>query len=248
MSVPLSTIYSWFQTGDFPTEAQFQATFSSFFHKDENIPAEKIEGLSQMFQGVATSESVNNHIDDADAHTEHLAKKNAENIDEENAQQWRDKLNIAGTAYVDTAPGADDGNVYNKEQVDVFIDSVNNSITAQARPYKIYRALLQFNMGTFDPNFIVLENEIGEIVWTRLSTGQYQGVLAGAFPRLLTFINSKIQQTVEDFPILCNAQVGTNSTVNLSVFQANAESSMTELSGNVGILEILVYNDPLVEP
>ena len=248
MSVPLSTIYSWFETGDFPTQQQFQETFSSFFHKEENISMESIEGLQQEFEKFTTAEAINNHIDDAEAHIEHLARRDAENLDPESVQQWKDKFGINEIATVDSDPESDDGNVYTKEQIGQFFSTVNERVDGVARPYKIYRALLQFTMGTFDPNFIVLENEIGEIVWTRLSTGQYQGVLAGAFPRLLTFINSKIQQTVEDFPILCNAQVGTNSTVNLSVFQANATSSMTELSGNVGILEILVYNDPLVEP
>lgn len=247
MSTPINTIFSWFKTGDFPTQQQFQATFSSFFHKDENIPAAKIEGLSQMFEQTVSTQTVEAHFQDENAHTEHLAKKNAENIDAENVQQWRDKLNIAGNAFTDSDPGSDDGNVYNKEQIGSFFSTVNERIDGIVRPYKIYRALLQFTMGTFDPNFIVLENEIGEIVWTRLSTGQYQGVLAGAFPRTLTFINSKIQQTVEDYPILCNAQVGAG-TVNLAVFQGNSEGTMTELSGIVGVLEILVYNDPLAEP
>lgn len=247
MSTPINTIFSWFETGDFPTQQQFQATFSSFFHKEEPIPMENIEGLQEEFEKFPTSETIDNHMDDAEAHIEHLARRDAENLDPESVQQWKDKFGINEIATVDSGPESDDGNVYTKEQIGQFFSTVNERVDGIARPYKIYRALLQFVTGTFDPNFIVLENEIGEIVWTRLSTGQYQGVLAGAFPRTLTFIDCKIQQTVEDYPILCNAQVGAG-TVNLAVFQGNSEGTMTELSGIVGVLEILVYNDPLVEP
>ena len=50
MSTPLNTIFSWFETGDFPTQAQFKATFSSFYHKDYLIPMESIEGIEETFQ------------------------------------------------------------------------------------------------------------------------------------------------------------------------------------------------------
>lgn len=128
MSTPINTIFSWFETGDFPTQQQFQATFSSFFHKDEDIPAEKIQGLSQMFQGVATSESVTNHIQDPDAHAEHLTRRDASNLTSANVTEWRTKLGVNYIATVDTAPGTDDGNVYNKEQIALFLNTINNRI------------------------------------------------------------------------------------------------------------------------
>jgi hypothetical protein len=36
--------------------------------------------------------------------------------------------------------------------------------------------------GTSDPTVTVLENSIGDIVWTRAAAGRYQGTLTGAFP------------------------------------------------------------------
>ena len=45
----LAQIFSWFETGDFPTEQQFRDTFSSFFHKSEKIPATQIEGGMVVF-------------------------------------------------------------------------------------------------------------------------------------------------------------------------------------------------------
>jgi len=41
----LAEIFSWFETGDYPTEQQFQETFKSFFHRSEKIPATAIEGF-----------------------------------------------------------------------------------------------------------------------------------------------------------------------------------------------------------
>ncbi|MCS3870479.1 hemerythrin superfamily protein [Chryseobacterium ginsenosidimutans] len=50
MSIPLHIIFSWFEAGDFPTETQFKETFSSFYHKDDSIPIENIEGFEEIFQ------------------------------------------------------------------------------------------------------------------------------------------------------------------------------------------------------
>jgi hypothetical protein len=37
MSIPLETIYSYFESGDLPTQEQFRDSWSSFWHKDESI-------------------------------------------------------------------------------------------------------------------------------------------------------------------------------------------------------------------
>lgn len=41
----LKTILSWFQTGDMPTQEEFQETFSSFRHNNTKIPIAEVEGL-----------------------------------------------------------------------------------------------------------------------------------------------------------------------------------------------------------
>ena len=79
-----NTIYSWFQTDDFPTEEQFRATWDSFWHKSESIPMSSISGLSQAFVNTATTSQVN-------------AKANidASNI---NGEIWRKKIGTATDA------------------------------------------------------------------------------------------------------------------------------------------------------
>ncbi|AZA74952.1 hypothetical protein [Chryseobacterium indoltheticum] len=41
----LETILSWFQTGDMPTQKEFQQTFSSFRHTNTKIPITEVDGL-----------------------------------------------------------------------------------------------------------------------------------------------------------------------------------------------------------
>lgn len=49
MATPLNTIKNWFRTGLKPTQAQFWASWEAFFHKDEKIPQNAIEGLQERF-------------------------------------------------------------------------------------------------------------------------------------------------------------------------------------------------------
>lgn len=75
-----NTIYSWFQTDDFPTEAQFRATWDSFWHKSESIPMSQITGLNQLFQQTATVAQLNDK-----------ANVDGSNID---VSAYQEKLNI----------------------------------------------------------------------------------------------------------------------------------------------------------
>lgn len=56
-------------------------------------------------------------------------------------------------------------------------ESVNNIVPL----YKKYIATIS-QIGTNDPIVTVLENTIGDIVWTRTAVGSYEGTLSGAFP------------------------------------------------------------------
>ena len=67
--VNLSTIKNWFKTGLKPTQAQFWDTWDSFWHKDELIPADKIENLTEILLEKADAEALANHTIAADAHS-----------------------------------------------------------------------------------------------------------------------------------------------------------------------------------
>ena len=49
------------------------------------------------------------------------------------------------------------------------------------KPYKVYKVLIS-QEGTADPTVVVLENTLGgEVVWNRVSAGEYTATLEGAF-------------------------------------------------------------------
>jgi hypothetical protein len=54
-------------------------------------------------------------------------------------------------------------------------------------PYKVYTALLT-QTGTDAPVATILQNNIGNIIWTRDGTGEYLATLNGAFPENKTFV------------------------------------------------------------
>ncbi len=64
--------------------------------------------------------------------------------------------------------------------------SVDSNTYATALPYKVYTALLS-QTGTGAPSATILENTLGgTIVWTRNTTGIYEGTLSGVFTDLKT--------------------------------------------------------------
>ena len=85
---PLNNIFSWFETGDFPNQEQFQASWSSFWHKGEQIPISMIAGIDVFMQNTASAAAFQNHLTDENAHT-NLAKKDASNI---NIDAYKNKL------------------------------------------------------------------------------------------------------------------------------------------------------------
>ncbi len=125
MSTPLHTIFSWFETGDFPTETQFKETFSSFYHKECPIPIESIEGFEETFQLFASAEAFQKHLTDPKAHSEYLALLNAGNLTAADINSWKSKLGISNVATVDGSNQS--GNAYTKIQVDGFIAALKDA-------------------------------------------------------------------------------------------------------------------------
>lgn len=57
---------------------------------------------------------------------------------------------------------------------------VSSTATVNPLPYKIYAAIIN-QSGTSAPTATILENTIGDIVWTYTAQGSYQGTLSNAF-------------------------------------------------------------------
>lgn len=118
MATPLSTILSWFQTNDFPTQAQFEASWSSFFHMNDPIPMDKIFNLTTTLQNKVDKIVYEAHLSNADAHAGYLAKIDASNLSPQDVEDWKDILEVgtlpSNIGTVDE--GIIQGNVYTKEQ------------------------------------------------------------------------------------------------------------------------------------
>lgn len=120
MAVPLTTIFSWFEKGDSPTEYQFKQTFSSFRHTDERIRMDEVTGLQEAVQDTLPATIFNRHLDDENAHTAVLAKLNASNLTAADINAWKEKLQINLSATIDG--DGDTGNVYTKVQTEQILN------------------------------------------------------------------------------------------------------------------------------
>ncbi|MWB96764.1 hypothetical protein GON26_20575 [Flavobacterium sp. GA093] len=68
MATNLNTILSWFKTGLKPTQAQFWASWQSFWHKDELIPQNNIADLALTLNAKAEKSQLEGHMSDDQAH------------------------------------------------------------------------------------------------------------------------------------------------------------------------------------
>lgn len=64
----LAEIYDWFMTGKKPTQAQFWASWGSFWNKGETIPQSAISNLSTVLNAKTENDQFNAHKGAADAH------------------------------------------------------------------------------------------------------------------------------------------------------------------------------------
>jgi hypothetical protein len=66
----LAQIYDWFMTGKRPTQAQFRASWGSFWHKEETIPQSAISNLATVLAAKTEKDQFDAHKVAADAHAD----------------------------------------------------------------------------------------------------------------------------------------------------------------------------------
>lgn len=105
---------------------------------------------------------------------------------------------------------------------------------------KVYKAILE-QVGTSAPTVMILENTIGEIVWTRIQEGSYRGTLTGAFPITKTFLptinNSNFVQNKSYGAMLYYRE--SNNSVRIDIVDSFGLPSDNRLSE--AFIEIQVY-------
>ena len=118
-------------------------------------------------------------------------------------------------------------------------------------PYKVYTAILSQN-GTGAPSANILENTIGNIVWSYSSAGSYLATLAGAFTSQKTFFYVSSEVSYNSGPQIYGQKIRTltrisDGIVGLSQTELSFTSGAFTSAGNVNnftnlYLEIRVYN------
>jgi hypothetical protein len=120
----------------------------------------------------------------------------------------------------------------NHPRQELLIDA--NSLNNDSVTYKVYTALLT-QSGIDAPTAIVLENTIGDIVWTYDSVGVYFGQLTNAFIEDKTYLFAYILPTsIIGFQRDDENQINIGTTDNLGV-KTNGLLNSTSI-------EIRVYN------
>ncbi len=69
-TVSLNTIKEWFKKGKLPTQEQFHSTWDSFWHKNEKINPQSVDGLNETLGKKVDSEYLEAHKIDSNAHTD----------------------------------------------------------------------------------------------------------------------------------------------------------------------------------
>ncbi|MEN4759537.1 hypothetical protein ABEG63_04280 [Chryseobacterium sp. C39-AII1] len=113
----------------------------------------------------------------------------------------------------------------------------------EAIPYKIYRAILQSSsFNTLTP--IVLENTLGsDINWAKNNTGEFLCSAPGKFTANKTIINIKVNQVFPGSHVVnCVANRINTDQAMINFFNCDENSSPRDLSGDIGLIEIFVYN------
>lgn len=108
--------------------------------------------------------------------------------------------------------------------------------TNNIRPYKVYAGLIS-QTGTDAPTVVIMENTIGNIVWSRNIAGYYQGYLAGEFLADKTFLIIGLSPFLYNTSFTFNR--GNDDAVNI---QNQTNDIMTDGILDNTPIEIRVYN------
>jgi hypothetical protein len=135
-------------------------------------------------------------------------------------------------------------------KINEIIDYLNNN-PSYTPSYKVYTALLT-QTGTDAPVATVLENTIGDIVWTYVNPGYYQGVLTNAFPSNKTFVMAPSSVYTSNLPSggdmdIYSAGVDSINEVFYTTSLLNGSTGVLSRQNSVNggypkIIEIRVYN------
>lgn len=122
------------------------------------------------------------------------------------------------------------------KKINEIIDRLNGVGTSGDGSYKVYSAIIS-QLGTDAPTAIVLQNTIGNIVWSRTDVGQYYGTLVGAFTVDKTGFLLNTPIVYETYTVIQAVDI---DSINLTTTDGT-NTPVDEYLSNV-FVEIRVYN------
>lgn len=151
---------------------------------------------------------------------------------------------------LDAAAALTGGELVPVVQSSTTVKTTVQDVADLAVPYSVYTALLT-QTGTNAPVATVLQNTIGNIVWTYASVGSYNATLTNAFPsgKLYLYVSSDASYNIgpQLYQSLTRDLIRvTDSIINLSqtelVFTSGVFTSAGSVNGFTNIsIEIRVY-------
>lgn len=161
MATNINTILSWFKTRSKPTQEQFWASWSSFWHKDEKIPQSSISDLTTTLDTKADQSKLDTHITDHNAHASAFDKK-------------LDKDDYNGTAQdlkndIDAVISNLDDNYYTVPEIDSKISEKQDALT-------------DLNFGVFQSTLTTVNS---------ISDTDKISFLVGKLPRMISWTSFK---------------------------------------------------------
>lgn len=133
MTTTKQILKTWFQNGKKPNQEQFWAWIEAYWHKDDKIPIDAIEELNEALGGFATTKQI-----------EALANSDASNISEDNIDAWKAVLGVTSLpeniGLIDL--GEAQGNVFTKEQINGFLQTINEHVNLLNEAYSDLQGLL----------------------------------------------------------------------------------------------------------
>jgi hypothetical protein len=120
--------------------------------------------------------------------------------------------------------------------VDKLDAGIINQGGSPVKPYKVYTALLT-QSGTTAPVATVLENTIGNIVWSYSTPGSYLATLTGAFTNGKTFVSITGNAGGDGWVLFCDLSPLPNA-----LYLAQYDSAGLNVDNCQCQIEIRVYN------
>lgn len=143
---------------------------------------------------------------------------------------------------LDTETTADSTWVTDIQKADGSIEAQKSSLATLKSlilGYKSYEAAITQN-GTGAPTVSIFNNTIGNIIWSRTSTGNYIGTLVGAFPSTKTPTIMNVFLYVS--PNSYQYSIQRNASDDSIVLNSFTGSTLTDSVLSSTFIEIRVYN------